>query len=306
MERAWTVLREKVASPREGILGPGSIGWRVNRESALFLGAGRASLLQLAHPWVASALEDHSNIRTEPLVRFHRTFLVMFTMIFGTLDQALRASRYLYKLHTRIQGRLTEETPAFPRGSHYQANERNALIWVYATLIESAVMAYESVLPPLTPEEREQYYDESRLVAALFGIPPDALPPDWTGFEAYCEGMLTSNRLGAGELARELADGVLHGRGSSIPVPDWYRALTAAWLPVRWREEFRLPFGRREQEAAVSAARRIRRVYPRLPGVVRFVGPYREACGRLRSRPPGIVTRLSNRFWMGQPEMMFP
>ena len=45
-----------VADPRAGIFGPQSISWRINRESALFLGAGRAALLQLAHPWVATAL----------------------------------------------------------------------------------------------------------------------------------------------------------------------------------------------------------------------------------------------------------
>jgi uncharacterized protein (DUF2236 family) len=32
--------------------------WRVNREAILFLAAGRALLLQLAHPWVAAAVAD--------------------------------------------------------------------------------------------------------------------------------------------------------------------------------------------------------------------------------------------------------
>src|SRR6202000_1559661 len=134
--------------PRAGIFGRASVSWKVNREAALFLGAGRAALLQLAHPWVAVALDQHSNLRNDPLARFHNTFRVVFTMIFGTLEQALAASRYLYQLHTRIGGRLPERAGAFERGSHYQANEIEALRWVYATLAESAVLAYETVLPP--------------------------------------------------------------------------------------------------------------------------------------------------------------
>ncbi|MGB6688169.1 MAG: oxygenase MpaB family protein [Terracidiphilus sp.] len=81
----------RVRDPRGGIFGPDSVTWKINRESALFLGAGRAAILQLAHPWVATALEQHSNLLSKPVARFHNTFRVVFTMVFGTLDQALRA-----------------------------------------------------------------------------------------------------------------------------------------------------------------------------------------------------------------------
>src|SRR4030081_17184 len=100
IERLWDTVRDQTSDPQAGIFGPSSISWKVNRESALFLGAGRAALLQLAHPWVAAALDRHSNLRADPLGRFHNTFRVVFTMIFGTLEQPLATSRYLYQLHT--------------------------------------------------------------------------------------------------------------------------------------------------------------------------------------------------------------
>src|ERR1017187_9414138 len=106
IERLWNSVAEAASDPRAGIFSPSSISWKVNRESALFLGAGRAALLQLAHPWVAAALDQHSNLRNDPLGRFHNTFRVVFTMVFGTLDQALAASRALYQMHTRIRGEL--------------------------------------------------------------------------------------------------------------------------------------------------------------------------------------------------------
>lgn len=304
-EDLWTSVRARVSDPRSGIFGPSSISWKVNRESALFLGAGRAALLQLAHPWVATALDQHSNLRNDPLARFHNTFRVVFTMVFGALDQALACSRYLYQLHTRIEGEIPGQVAAYAQGSRYQANEVGALLWVYATLIESAMVAYESAFPPLSIEEREAYYSESKIMAALFGIPASALPADWSGFEAYCCAMCDSDLLGVNQLSREMADRILHGRGSWVPVPNWYRALTTAWLPERLRQEFALPFGQREREAADRARGFLPRIYRRLPSTLRFVGPYLEATSRLRGRNATPLTRASNRFWMGQPQMMF-
>jgi uncharacterized protein (DUF2236 family) len=254
---------------------------------------------------VAAALDQHSNLRNDPLARFHNTFRVVFTMIFGTLDQALAASRHLYLLHTRIQGELPASAGAHAKGAHYEANEVNALLWVYATLVESAVLAYETVMSPLPADEREMYYTQSRRMAALFGIPADALPADWAGFAAYNERMWESETLGVNPLSREMAHRVLHGRGSWVPIPRWYRALTAAWLPLRLRDAFALEYGQREQSLAVKVTHWLPRVYRLLPGALRFVGPYREAQARLLGRRVDLLTRFSNRFWMGQPRMMF-
>ncbi|MBW4027672.1 MAG: DUF2236 domain-containing protein [Acidobacteria bacterium] len=301
----WKWLAARTADPRAGIFGPSSVSWKVNRESALFLGAGRAALLQLAHPWVAAALDQHSNLRNDPLARFHNTFRVIFTMVFGTLNQALSASQSLYQMHSRITGRLPAAVAAHARGSVYQANEINALRWVHATLVESALLAYEVVSPPLSPAEREAYYAESKLMAALFGIPPSALPADWAAFAAYNRAMWDSETLGVNALSRGLAHHVLHGRGSWVPVPGWYRAITAVWLPERLREQFELSAGQREAAAAARARQWLPVFYRRLPDAARFVGPYHEAVARLMARNVGPVVRWSNRFWMGQSRMMF-
>jgi uncharacterized protein (DUF2236 family) len=306
IEQLWSTVASEVSRPNDGIFGPSSISWKINRESALFLGAGRASLLQLAHPWVAAALDQHSSLRSDPLARFHNTFKVVFTTIFGTLQQALAASRSLYQLHTRIQGQVPASAGAFPAGSHYQANELDALRWVFATLVESAIIAYERVLPPLSAAEKETYYDESKTLAMLFGISPTALPPDWSAFEHYNQEMWSSNTLAVTPMSREMAHRVLHGRGSWVPVPHWYRALTAAWMPDPLREAFALDYGEREQRAAAKAIRRLPTLYRRIPTSLRYVGPYHEACARLQHRPVGLLTRASNRFWMGQSRMLSP
>lgn len=305
MEQFWAALRNETANPAGGVFGPPSVCWKVDRESALFLGAGRAALLQLAHPWVAVALDQHSDLRSDPLARFHNTFRVVFTMVFGSLDQALAASRHLYDLHTGIQGEVPADIGRYRQGSRYAANEVNALLWVYATLIESALIAHDCVLTPLSNDERETYYAESARMAALFGIPAAALPPDWTAFEAYTHAMLSSDALCVNPLSRELAHGVLYGKGTWLPIPKWYRALTAAWLPPRLRDEFSLEYGLREHASATNAFKWLPRIYRRLPPALRFVGPYQEAQARLAGRRINPLVRLSNQFWMGQPLMMF-
>lgn len=288
---------------RAGLFGPHSMSWKINRESVLFLGAGRAALLQLAHPWVAAALREHSSLLADPIARFHNTFRVVFTMVFGSCEQALTSARGLHTLHARIRGELPEPVGRWAKGSHYEANEIDALRWVFATLVESALLAYEWVLPRLDEGERERYYAESKTMAALFGIPAEALPAGWREFAAYCEVMAESDVLGVTQQSREMAHNLLCGAGSWIRPPRWYRAQTAAWMPERLREALRLTLDAKDMRAAARAQLWLRRVYRAIPPAARFVGPYREAERRLQGKRIGLTVRWGNRFWIGQGEL---
>ena len=93
LESSLDTVCKAAAGPVAGVFGPGSLTWRIDREAAIFLGAGRALLLQLAHPWVAAGIAEHSRTLADPIGRFHRTFNTVFTMVFGTLDSALAAAR---------------------------------------------------------------------------------------------------------------------------------------------------------------------------------------------------------------------
>jgi uncharacterized protein (DUF2236 family) len=289
----------------EGLFGPNSISWKINRESVLFLGAGRAALLQLAHPWVAAAMSEHSSLLADPIGRFHNTFRIIFTLLFGTRDQALAASKHLYLLHTHIRGEMPERVVAYQRGSQYEANEVGALRWVYATLIETALLAYEFVRPPLSQQEREAYYQESKTMAALFAISPEMLPKDWQAFQEYNQAMWNSDMLGVGDSGRRLAEAVMTGAGSWIHPPAWYRTLTAAWMPPRFREEFDMELTVAQQSSVEQTQRRLYAIYRRLPESLRYVGPFHEAQRRIRHRPVSLWIRWSNHFWMGEPMLPF-
>jgi uncharacterized protein (DUF2236 family) len=304
-ESLLAAVAARTADPNAGIFGPDSLSWKINRESALFLGAGRAALLQLAHPWVAAALAEHSTVIDRPIARFHNTFRIVFGMIFGSLDQALAAARHLYALHAQIRGELPADVARWKRGSRYEANEIGALRWVFATLVESAVLAYNCVLPALTVAEREQYHAECITLAALFGLPALALPESWEAFAMFNRQMHESVDLGVSDAARAMAHNLLRGAGSWLRPPHWYRALTVEWLPERFREEFGLDFGIAEQQSAAQARRFLPAIYRRLPSGIRFTGPWYEAQARLAGRRVGALTRWSNRFWIGQALLPF-
>ena len=304
LERQLAAIRASVAEPVAGIFGPDSLMWHVNREAAIFLGAGRALLLQLAHPWIATAIFEHSRTLSDPIGRFHRTFNVVFTMVFGSLDQALAAARLLHCRHTAVRGVVPEALGRFRAGSAYCANEISALRWVFATLVDSALEAHDLVLPPATHQDRERYYAESRAFAALFGISDTCLPSDWQAFRHYANSMLESDTLAVGPAARHIAGALFDGIRLPPSLFAWYRAITAGMLPANLREEFGFAYAEAERRRARRALAWLRRIYPALPGALRYVGPYHEARARLAGRArPGPLVRLLNRIWTGQVRM---
>src|SRR5690349_22420806 len=106
LEAALAELSASVRDPREGILGPRSIAWQLGGDLGVFLGGGRAALLQLAHPMVAYAIDHHSRTRADVVGRFQRTFRHIFAMVFGELDDALFAARRVHAVHSRIHGTI--------------------------------------------------------------------------------------------------------------------------------------------------------------------------------------------------------
>ena len=304
LEHEIALVRSTAAESSAGAFGPSSVMWRIDKEAVIFLGAGRALLLQLAHPWIATAITQHSRTLADPIGRFHRTFNAMFTIVFGTTEQALAAARRLHRRHAQVSGTLAEAVGPFAAGSRYEANDFAALRWVHATLIDTALVAYQLVCPPLSAEERERYWTEARQFAAFFGIPQDALPQSWAVFATGNERMWRSDVLSVSDEARKIAGAVLSGAGTRLPVPAWYRALTARLLPVRLREEFGLAYDETEHCKTERVLAIFRRVYPWVPERLRHVGPYQEARARLAGRQrPGATTQLLNRFWIGQKSM---
>jgi uncharacterized protein (DUF2236 family) len=214
------------------------------------------------------------------------------------------AARRLHRRHASITGQLPWTSGPFAVGSTYCANAIPALRWVYATLIETALVAYELVLPPVTPQQREQYYRESQLFAGLFGIPKECLPQDWTAFANYFSAMLQSEILSVSERTRTMARRLIAGTDLWLPVPASYQDLTVVLIPPPLRGRFGFSLSAMQKRQIRHAVALTRRLYPLLPARLRYVGPFQEADERLAGRPvPDFVTRMCNRFWIGRAEL---
>ena len=294
LERALSWLDESTSDRRAGLFGPGSLTWTLSREAVVFLGGGRAALLQLAHPIVAQAVAEHSRATEDTFGRFLRTFAHVFAMVYGDLDSAIDSARRVHRLHASVRGAVSETTGSVAAGTRYEANAPEVLLWVHATLLETTVQIYELVLRPLSGGEKNAYYGETKRFAALFGIPETLLPPDWPAFEGYWRGMLSSPEITVSPAGRRLARSLLHPSGTwTGPAWEWFRAITARLLPPRLRDEFGLPFGSVEQALAEGSLGALRAAWWLLPGSLRWLPAYRDAMRRLDGRqgrdPIGIV-----------------
>ena len=230
---------------------------KIDGEGVLLLGGGRALLMQLAHPSVAAGVADHSDFARDPYSRLRRTLEASYTIVFGSDEDARRTAAAIRAFHDRVTG------------PGYQANDPDLLLWVHATLVDTALRVYSRFVGPLRRHEVEQYYAESMRQAELMGVPLDAQPPDFATFRTYVR--TTVATLEVSDTARALADAILRP-----PVP-WFgepafalaRQITVGLLPLPLRLQYRLRWDAPRKAALVAAAAASRQVLPRVTSGLR-------------------------------------
>jgi uncharacterized protein (DUF2236 family) len=242
---------------RAGLFDDRSITRRVSRENILMLGGGRALLMQLAHPNVAAGVDEHSDFRAQPIRRLRRTIRVTMAIIFGDRNTALAAARSVNQVHAKV------------RGQDYRALDPDLLLWVHATLTDSALVTYETFVRRLPAHEREDFYQESKVIGELLGIPHERFPARLSDFDVYVDQMMSEGPVHVGKVALELAGQVLRPRVRLLPGPVMvpFEVVTAGLLPPALRSQYGLAWGPRQQRAfrlAVSTVPRVVAITPPL------------------------------------------
>ena len=263
----------------DGLYGPGSEAWRLNREAALLLGAGpRALLLQIAHPLVAEGVDQHSDFRADPWARLAGTLRSYLRIVYGTGPAARAEIRRLNGLHRGIGGPVRDEATAARFGAAYEARDPGLSMWVHATLVDSTLATGDAWLGPIPPTARRAFYAETVPIARLFGVPEALIPADLEAFDAYVASMLAPDGpVHPSRTARELAGVILHpplaplaGAGpvaarlgewagpvsrvmGAIPAPayDWLLIPAIGLLPALLRAEYGFAWG--TSERAITA-----------------------------------------------------
>jgi uncharacterized protein (DUF2236 family) len=253
------------------IFDPASKIWQVHRELVLLLAGGRALLMQLAHPKVAAGVAAHSRFQEDPLGRLYRTMSRMWSIVFDEESQARAALRQVAIVHKRVQGTVPA-TEASHAGAAYDASDQDLLLWVHATLIDSAMVAYDLLVEPLNAAERAAYYSDSRRLAALFGIHENNIPASIVAFDSYMNQTIASGEILPGPMARSLAVDVLYPRPYVLrPAAPLFRLMTAGLLPAKLRDGYGLKWNLRREKKLLLAAKAIRSLLPVLPSLVRIV-----------------------------------
>jgi len=227
----------------------------VHREGVLLLGGGRALLMQIAHPDVARGVTEHSRFREARYQRLLGTLRPMFAIVFGTKEQALTAASNVNRVHEDVAG------------AGYRATDPALLIWVLATLIDTAIVMHERFLRPLTPDEAAAYYEDMRRVGRLFGLAPEQMPATVGELRAYVQEM--SATLQVSPEARAIAAALFESNLLLQPVMAATRQLTTGLLHPALRSQYNLTWGAGRERAMRTLAGAARLIVPKLPRALR-------------------------------------
>ena len=248
------------------------IARRVNGETVVVLGWGRAILMQLAHPLVAAGVGAHSGFDAGALAylrRMRRTISAMLSLTFGSESEIRGAADRINAVHRHVRGRLDRGVGPYAAGTPYDATDPALLAWVHATLVDSQLRTYALFVGPLTAADEDCYCAEAAQVGPHLGAPPGVLPTTRDGLDRYLREMQQADRLAVGDQARRLAAALLALPGGRWVTPArWLgRLTTIGLLPATLREGYGFAWGDRDVRqlrAAAAALRAARRIAPRV------------------------------------------
>jgi uncharacterized protein (DUF2236 family) len=263
------------------------VAWLHGSDPRGLILAGRALILQVAHPTVAAGVREHSSYRTDPWGRLERTLDSLYTVIYSP-DAAAEGAR-LRAMHRRIRG-------VGPDGRRYHALEPEAYAWVHATIVETIVAAQAWGGRPLRGERLDRYYAEMREVGGLLGLRDRDLPDRWDGFLDWYDEMVHT-RLEDSDVVHDVLRTLSRPARPPVPVPAavWglarrplghlFRLGTVGLMPPVLRERFGWRWSAADDLEMRSLGAALRAADPLLPGRLRVLGPAYLDAQRRRGRP---------------------
>lgn len=276
-------MRQGRLADAAGLFGPGSVSWRVDRELVVLAGGSCALLMQAAHPSVAAGVAQHSTYATDPFGRLFRTLESSFSLVFGSRSEAEATLRRVNAIHAAVRGRRAD-------GAAYSALEPDALLWVHATLVDTALRVYGRFVEPLPPEDGQRYHEESARVGIALGIPEERMPATLSELRAWMARMIASGEVRVTPDARRIARTVLYpSRFPPRLAWDAAHLVSLSTLSPELRRQYGIRWSARRERGMQRLAAASRHALPFLPAVLR-VAPQARAADR-RVAQAGAETR---------------
>ncbi len=259
------------SSAEEHYFPPGrSVARRVHGERAVGLLYGqRALLIGALEPLTYTGTMLSTRSKNRPFERLVRTAKIQETVLLGTREDADKALAGVRRLHERVNGTLPEAAGTHPAGTSYSAFDPELMLWTLAVIADSGRAMYETMVRPLSEDEREGLWQDYVRFGELFGLPPSQVPATYREFDAWLDERLSSPHLQATPHGLEMAPLVAFRQ----PVPAPARGNIVAQnhiikgtLPPQVREIFGIPWSRAHEatfRAMTATHRRARHFFPR-------------------------------------------
>lgn len=264
------------AADAAGLFGPDSISWRIDRELVVLAGGSCALLMQAAHPMVAAGVVEHSTLATDPFGRLMRTLESSFDVVFGDRSTAETAIRRVNTIHRSVKGRMPDGLTT------YSALDPDALLWVHATLVDTALRVYGRFVAPLSAAEEQAYHEECGRVAGMLGVPDTLLPPRIGELRGWMAERIADGTIRVTPEACRIRETVLYPI-RAVPRLAWDAAhlISLSTLPASLRRQYGIGWSSSREAGVERIARVARRVLPLVPTVLRHAPQARAALRRV-------------------------
>jgi len=261
----------------------------------------RALIIGATHPVPYVGTSQSTLARERPFERLARTAMAFEMIFFGTSEEADKVLRAVHSMHQRVQGSLEQDEGTFAAGTPYDAFDPELMFWTMAMLADSSRVAFETLVRPLSPGEREDLWADWVRFGELFGMPRDAAPTTAADFETWMRDWFAGDRMHLTEEARVVGLAIADDMPVPLPMAPGVTAtnlVVKGMLPASVRRLYGMRWTPAHEAAFTALAAGVRRS--------RGVVPKRIRYGDNRDLHQLVIATERRRVESGRPTMNLP
>ncbi|MBH0776760.1 oxygenase MpaB family protein [Nocardia bovistercoris] len=279
---ASLAARQRIQRP----VPPDSLTWKYFGDRRSLLLIGRAGTTENMYPQLGQAVSDHSVIFTDLFARVRRSVPRIMRVVYG--DDGATTGVQIRNFHKPLRGTMADGSKF--DGQPYSGLDPETFYWAHATFLDVLFLTCERFIRPLSDDEKEQLFQESRDWYSLYGMDATGTPATYREFEEYWRRVVAEDLVGHTKVARYTVGYITKGisravpRPRAVPKPLWTKIfapaldtvaafLGAGGLDPALRDRLGIPWTDRKD-----------RRYRRFCAAVRAIGPAWERLAPLTWR----------------------
>lgn len=176
---------------------PNSLLWKYMGDITINAAVGqRLAIYENMWPQLGQGVSDHSVLVSKGDFKSLRerglnTQRTIGGVVYGRPDQAKTYGLQIRNFHKSIKGDM-------PNARRYHAIASETFYWAHVTFFEAIYRASELGIMPLSREEKEQIFEESKLWFSMYGVDDRAQPETYAEFEEYLADVMANKLIDMG------------------------------------------------------------------------------------------------------------